>query len=396
MPIKDTLAVAAMVGQVTATVALERLGPAPRLDRPGAVPPRAEAITAEWLTRVLCTDAPGAAVTDFRVLGGSDGTSSRRAIEVTYNAAGQAAGLPTRLFSKAAAGLFSRLLLGLTDIAEGEALFYNHARPALTVRSPRAFHAGFDPRTRRSLVLLEDLSVDGWTFPDPQDNTVTRADAEDMVAQLAAYHGAFWDSPRFHTDLAGLKPARRWQDALDRRAGFRSRTLRGFDRAHEVLPAGMVGRRAELYPAFHRSLDLHDASPQTLLHQDLHLGNWLRDRDGRMGLYDWQCVARGHWALDYSYAMAGALRPEDRREWEEDLLRLYLSLLGEVGVDAPSFDEAWLAYRQQPMHAFAFGLFTLGGSRLEPELQPRDYTLAAIGRIATFLDDHATLDTLSD
>lgn len=395
MSLKDQLSVVAMVGQVAATVALERVGPAPRLDRTGAVPPRAEAVTAAWLTDALCRDVPGAVVTDVRIVGGSDGTSSRRAIEVAYNAAGQAAGLPTRLFSKAAAGLFSRILLGLTDIAEGEALFYNRARPSLELRSPRSFHAGFDPRTRRSFVLLEDLSVAGWTFPDPQDTTVSRADAEDMVVELAAYHGAFWDSARFHTDLARLKPARRWQDDLDRRAGFRARTLRGFDRAREVLTQEMVARRDEVYPAFHRSLDLHAAGPETLLHQDLHLGNWLRDAHGRMGLYDWQCVARGSWALDYSYALAGGLRPEDRREWEESLLRLYLDRLGDLGVAAPSFDAAWASYRQQPMHAFAFGLFTLGGTRFEPELQPRAYTLAAIGRIATFLDDHGTLHALS-
>lgn len=395
MALKDQLSVAAMVGQVAATVALERVGPGPRLDHAGAVPPRAESLTREWITAALGAGVPGAEAVRFEILGGSDGTSSRRAIEVVWNEAGNRAGLPTRLFSKAAAGLFSRILLGLTDIAEGEAIFYNRARPSVELRSPRAFHAAFDPRSRRSFVLLEDLSVAGWTFPDPQDNEVSREDAEDMVAELAAYHGAFWGSARFRGDLAALKPARRWQDDLDRRASFRSRTLRGFDRAREVLSEHMTARRDEVYPAFHHALDLHARSPETLLHQDLHLGNWLRDPGGRMGLYDWQCVARGNWALDYSYAMAGALVPEDRREWEEDLLRLYVARLRDAGVAAPTFDEAWLAYRQQPMHAFAFGLFTLGGTRFEPELQPRDYTLAAIGRIGQFLDDHHTLDALA-
>ncbi|KRB80450.1 hypothetical protein ASE01_03000 [Nocardioides sp. Root190] len=396
MALKDTLSVIAMAGQVAATVALERVGPGPRLDRPGVVPPNAEAITAAWLTRALASDVAGAEVTAIEITGGSDGTSSRRALSIEWNAAGTAAGLPTRLFSKAAAGLFSRLLLGLTDIAEGESLFYNHARPTLELRSPRAHYAGFDPRTRRSLVLLEDLSTTGWTFPDPQSNPVTRTDAEDMVDQLAAYHSGLWDSPRFLRDLSGLKGAARWQEDLDGRVGFRSRTLRGFDRAAEVLPAGILARRADVYPSFHRALSLHEQGPQTLLHQDLHLGNWLRDADGRMGLYDWQCVARGNWALDYSYAMAGALEPADRREWEEGLLRRYLEQLADAGVAPPSYDAAWLAYRQQPMHAFAFGLFTLGGTRFEPELQPRAYTLAAIGRIAQFVDDHGTLATLED
>jgi hypothetical protein len=39
------------------------------------------------------------------------------------------------------------------------------------------------------------------------------------------------------------------------------------------------------------------------------------------------------------------------------------------------------------MHGVVFGLFTLGGSRFEPELQPRDYTLAAIARITRHATD---------
>lgn len=395
MGLASTASVLAMTSSVVTTVARERLGPRIHVSKGSEVPPSAEALTTEWLTHVLCAGIPGASVERFAVTGGSDGTSSRRAITVEYDPIGTSVGLPTRLFSKAAASVFSRLLLGLTDIAEGESLFYTAVRPDLELRSPRSFHAGFDPRSRRSFVLLEDLSVDGWTFPDPQHNVVTRADADDLVDQLAAYHGAMWDSPRFVSDLSSLKRADRWQSDLDRRVGFERRTMRGFDRAAEVLPNGLASRRAEIYPAFRRSLVAHAEVPPTLLHQDLHLGNWLRDPAGRMGLYDWQCVAVGHWALDFSYALAGCLATEDRRNWEEELVRRYCVQLGEHGVrTGPSFDEAWAAYRTHPLHALAFGLFTLGGSRFEPELQPRDYTLAAIRRIGTFVADHGTLDLL--
>jgi hypothetical protein len=391
---REELSILGMTGAVIATVAGERLR-SPRVHEKSQVPSSASAVTAAWLTEVMCGDVPGAWVVGVRLAGGSDGTSSRRALELTYNQAGASAGLPTRLFSKAAASVFSRLLLGLTDIAVGESTFYTQVRPGLDLRSPRAFYAAFEPRTRRSFVLLDDLADRGWTFPDPLDNAVTRADADDMVDQMATYHAALWDSPRFSRDLRSLKYADRWQADLDRRVGFESRTMRGFDRATAVLPPDLVARRGELYPAFRHSLGLHLDGPPTLLHQDLHLGNWLRDRDGRMGLYDWQCVAVGHWALDFSYALAGALATEDRRNWEEGLVRRYCAQLEDRGVrTGPSFDAAWRAYRSHPLHALAFGLFTLGGTRLEPELQPRDYTLGAIERIARFVSDHRTLDVL--
>ena len=133
-----------------------------------------------------------------------------------------------------------------------------------------------------------------------------------MVTEMAAYHSALWDSPRFKIRSAKAAPAFAWQDNLNRKVGFERRTLTGLERAKEVVPAALYEQRHRLYPAFMQSLALHRSHPETLLHQDLHLGNWLRDEDGRMGLYDWQCVARGQWALDYSYAFgrcAGYPRP---------------------------------------------------------------------------------------
>ena len=114
-----------------------------------------------------------------------------------------------------------------------------------------------------------------------------------------------------------------------------------------------------------------------------------------MGLYDWQCVSRGLWALDFSYALAAGLPIEQRRDWERDLLRTYLDGLRAAGVDdPPSFDQAWLAYRRQPLHALTLALFSIGGSRFENALQPLGYMLWAIERIATAVDDLETLDAL--
>lgn len=397
MTVRDTVATIATAGQIASSIVRERFLPHAPINDPAMVPPSAEAITPGWLSSVLCSQVNGARVVGVSVSRGDNGTSARRALDVEYNEAGRAAGLPTKLFSKSTATIGSRMLLGVTGIAEGESVFYNRARPDLKLRSPHAYYSGYDPKSHRSLVILEDMTTRGWTFPDPMSNTVLRRDAEDMVSEMATYHGALWDSPRFRTDLASLRPALKWQENLNRKVGFEKRTLTGLERAKDVVPAKLYDQRNRLYPAFMRSLALHRAAPTTLLHQDLHLGNWLRDENDQMGLYDWQCVARGSWALDYSYAMAGSLATDDRREWEEDLLRLYIEHLTQAGTTtAPSFDEAWLAYRQQPMHGLAFALFTLGGSRFEPELQPRDYTLAAIKRIAQHVTDLESIEALSD
>ena len=114
-----------------------------------------------------------------------------------------------------------------------------------------------------------------------------------------------------------------------------------------------------------------------------------------MGLYDWQAVATGESALDYTYALAVNLQVEDRRAWEQDLLERYLWRLGDEAVsNPPAFDQAWLRYRQQPFHVLIWALATVGAGRLHANMQPRDYMLRCVERIATFVEDHESLDSL--
>jgi hypothetical protein len=385
----------ALAARVAINVARERVAPV-RLASLADVPPSASSLTNDWLTAALCREVPDAAVVGFEVVGGSDGTSSRRALRVSYNAAGREAALPAELFMKTASSFQSRLMLVLGGVTECETIFYGEIRPELTrLRSPRAYHAASDPRTFRSIVLMEDLGAKGWSFPDPMHEQITRRDAEDMVDQMAYYHGAFWDDPRLLGGLARLPTTERFQQRLNE-IGVDKRALVGIERARSVMPAAVYRRKAEILPATMRSLQLNSRGTLTVLHQDVHQGNWLRDPDGRMGLYDWQAVARGEWALDFSYAMSVNLQVEDRRAWERELLERYLWRLAEEGVsNPPSFDAAWLRYRQQPFHVLIFALFTIGAGRMQPDMQPKDYMLRCLQRITTFVDDHDSLDSLN-
>jgi hypothetical protein len=224
---------------------------------------------------------------------------------------------------------------------------------------------------------------------------ITRKDAEDMVDQMAYYHAAFWDDPRLTREFAQLPTSELFQQRLND-VGLEKRARVGIERGRAVMPPALNRRKDELLPAVMRSLHLNSTGTLTLLHQDVHQGNWLRDRDGRMGLYDWQATAKGEWALDFSYAMSVNLTIGDRRAWERELLERYLGRLGEEGVSKPpSFDEAWLRYRQQPFHVVIFALFTIGAGRLQPDMQPKDYMMRCWERIATFVDDHDCLDSLT-
>ena len=110
-----------------------------------------------------------------------------------------------------------------------------------------------------------------------------------------------------------------------------------------------------------------------------------------MGLCDWQCLARGHWSRDFAYAMTAALTPDDRHNWEKDLLQRYLDQFAELTGARSDFNLSFLHYRQQMVHALLMWTITLCHSPLLPNMQPEETTLAMIGRISTAMAD---LDSL--
>jgi len=47
------------------------------------------------------------------------------------------------------------------------------------------------------------------------------------------------------------------------------------------------------------------------------------------------------------------------------------------------------------LHVVIFSLLTIGAGRFQPAMQPKDYMARCCERIATFLDDHDSLDSIS-
>jgi thiamine kinase-like enzyme len=212
------------------------------------------------------------------------------------------------------------------------------------------------------------------------------------VRLLARLHGAYYASPALDTTLAAFHTWEFFFTATAQDAGFAEACVRGFSQAREVVPERLYKRETEIWPATLRSVTRHGELPRSLIHSDVHLGNWYVTRQDQMGLNDWQCTCKGHWSRDLAYAIPTSLSVENRRAWEKDLLRLYLEELGRAGAGTIEFDDAWLCYRQQLFAALAWWTGTLGQPPEAPAMQPPETSLAFIGRIATAIDD---LDALS-
>ncbi|MFI6957943.1 aminoglycoside phosphotransferase family protein [Nocardia sp. NPDC050408] len=378
----------------SATVSAHILGE--KVTRPKArsiedVPVSGEEITPEWLTAVLCRDVPDAEVLSFDTSNGSRGTSTRVAIQVDYNEVGTQAGLPTELFAKTTTAFSQRILLGGGKMIEGETRFFRDFRPRVEMEAPIGYWGASDPSSWRSIALMEDIvATRGAVFSEPTA-PIARDQIEDLIRNLARLHGTFWED----SSIAVLNTPSYMLDAYLAAIDMKKRCEVGLRRAEEVVPDALHGQSERLWAGVERAIAIAtDDVPATLLHGDPHIGQTYKTRDGQMGYVDWQVVMRGGWAHDFAYAVNSGCEPEDRRAWDRELLEAYLDELGHAGGEVPSFDDAWLLYRQQSMFAYAAWAFTIGRAAYQPKMQSTETCLTLLKRITAAIDDHDSLGAL--
>jgi aminoglycoside phosphotransferase (APT) family kinase protein len=381
---------AAVGARTAASVAWERLA-VRDVERLDEVPPRIEAVTPAWLSAALCGGHPGARVEEVTFGPGSSGTSVRRQLLLTYNAAGRDAGLPPSLFAKSTPTVLTRIANGASGTTAAEAGFYREIRPAIEVEAPRGYHSAFESRSLRSIHLLEDLvATRGASFCTPT-TPISRAQAEQIVTNLAALHSAAGVRRFVEAPPPWVRTYATWWEWGLTAANVRRYHLKGFADASEVVPDELHGRGGDLFQLFVRSVASHGGLPPTLIHNDVHLGNWYVTGDGAMGLCDWQCVCIGHGSRDLAYALVTTLPVDDRRAWERELVALYVERLRSLGADPGSRDDTWDRYRQQIVGALLMWTPTHSPPPLLPDMQPREVSREMIRRISTAILDHEVL-----
>jgi aminoglycoside phosphotransferase (APT) family kinase protein len=282
---------------------------------------------------------------------------------------------------------------GFNGTARVEGSFFTQIRPQLEIEAPLCYHSAYDRRTFAAIHLLEDLvATKSATFCNHK-TYVTRAMADDMIDLLAALHGRFYGDPTLAERYRWLASYPRWFTIGAAKMGTEYYTRKAFDAAAHVIPPEVMARRDDVWPATMRALALHDSEPQGLIHSDVHIGNWYRTGAGIMGLCDWQCLSRGHWSRDFAYAVTASLTPDDRRNWERDLLARYIERFADKTGVRPDFDVSFQRYRQQIVHALAMWTITLCHSPLLPNMQPEDTTIKMIERMTTAMADLDALDS---
>jgi hypothetical protein len=298
----------------------------------------------------------GVEVSGVEVLDETSGSANRPRLRVQYEQI--LPQLPERMFVKGhladfnfPAGMYST-----------EVRIYRDVLPRTAIEQPAVYAIDSDPDNVGFTILMEDLSVRADTRVGFVLDPTTPDEVDGLLETFAVLHSTWWGGDRLSRGLPWLTtpttnaPMRFWADIGP---WLTRRHLREGHRAELVDDTRWP--EDQWWPAFTRLIAANETGPHTLLHGDVHASNVYYRAAGPGGLLDWQLALRGCWALDVTYLMITALTPTDRRAHEGELLRGYLDRLGAAGVTPPTFEQAWLRYRQNVLYGVLMWLITRTG-----------------------------------
>lgn len=338
------------------------------------IPDELKKISSDWLGHVL--DAP---VSDFRIVDAHAGTTGRAVLEVDY---AQEMSLPDRLFVKLPpTDEMQRAFVTSSGMGKREAQFYESLSAEVPVRVPHCYFSAADDSGQEYIMLLEHLEDGGCTFQNARShyslNYVRR-----VLAEFARLHAAYWESPRFETDLSWVGPLLQHEIATQL-------VERALELHADTMP-DVFRQMGELYlaeaDAIHR---LWQRGASTLIHGDAHDANLFMDGQ-RPGFLDWAILAKAPGMRDVGYFLAGTLSPEDRPQGRE-LLTYYREQLQANGAPAPSLDELWQQYQWHAAYVWVGAAVTLA---MGDAWQPISYVKSSLQRLHGAMEYLGSVDAI--
>jgi len=268
----------------------------------------------------------------------------------TYDAG--AAGPATLIAKLPGATEESRFVAMVLNMYQKECGFYRELATTSGDLSPSSHHVRFEDETHDFVLLLDDV---GHHRQADQIDGIGLADAEIAVRALAHLNATWWEHPDLlaspyvrplnespFPEAVAMSYDAAWPVALDAYGSMMSDEIRAFG-----------GRYSTLFPWF---CDRLCESPVTLTHGDWRGDNlfFTGDPDVPLIAVDWQLISVAKGVKDFTYFVTQSLRPEDRAEHEEGLLRIWLDELHAEGVGGYELEQAWDDYRLSVAWAFVY------------------------------------------
>jgi hypothetical protein len=326
--------------------------PSPYPGRTELLPWSRDAVSAEWLTKLIQNKYPGVVAETLEEVQLFDSHTTKLRIAVDWNDAGRAAGLPRNLCLKSNwSGMFNDV-----DICAIEPRFYHFLGDKMKCPTATCYYADWDNDGRgQGLILLEDLLDRGGKF----GHSTQHSGVDGVVTALegvAKLHGGLWDSPLISPENAPwLQTSMRTPIDSDQVRimwhwiceNLKDPNFRAIAPKHYLDEPRRVEWAFDKLGDFERAFE----APYCIILGDCHQGNTYILPDGQRLWLDWQLVRRGRPWRDFTYLMIGSLTTEERRHNERDLIAHYREHLVAAGAaNVIGLDEIWEQYRRWVMY----------------------------------------------
>ena len=294
------------------------------------IPLVAEELTIDWLQEIMEPHLHGAKLNTFdtEIIGVGEGFMGQLArVQLRYLEDNDLA--PRSLIAKfAATRQETRDMAADQNLYQREIGFYRDIGAKCGVPIADCYYGKYIQETNQFVLLLEDLS------PGEPADQVTGADkktSRQVIEHFAGLHARWWNDESLHElDWA------RW---IIKSAPM-EQTLELYEKSlQEVEEHGKFDQYPEmkrlirfLKPLF--QFDPEPPYPFTLTHGDLRSDNIIRPTEdgGRLAVIDWQLCGVGDPVNDIVRWMTQSISIKDRKETEQELLKLYHDLLIKNGV----------------------------------------------------------------
>ena len=308
-------------------------------------PLQAEEVSIEWLNEVMAPHLEGEKIVafDLDIIGVGEGFMGQLArislttgIHNTANVTNTETSVPTSLIAKfAAKKAATREMAREQRYYHREIGFYQDIGQEVGIPTPICYYALHSEESNQFVMLLQDLAP---SIPSDQVAGSSKQTSREVIENFAQLHATWWNSER----LAGLE----WAQPIFNRQPI-SEGLKLLQ--YSITQAEETGR-FDRYPEMKRLMYLlpplfkmepPPPFPFTLSHGDLRSDNIFcrSDNGGGFAVIDWQMTGMGQPITDIVRWMTQSISIEDRRETEQDLLKLYHSKLVDHGISDYSFKQ---------------------------------------------------------
>lgn len=308
-------------------------------------PTRPEQLSPEYLTECFRNDSILAdeyvSDIEYQLIGtGKMGDNAR--ITLSYDR--KAKGAPDTVIAKFPADdEHARAMAGAQGAYYNEVMFYRDLAPQTSIRTPRIFGSELSEDRTGFLLLMEDMAP---AEPGSQLVGESHEHCQMAVKEAAKLAAAFYGQEDLSSKDYIMSSARDDGGAFGQELMiqywpvFLERFADGLNQQHINF--------GEHYASHHAHFASRFTGPKTIAHGDFRSENLLFGANS-IAVVDWQTVCESSAITDVAYFLGGSVDTENRRAWEQQLVKDYRVELDRGGITL-SDTECWDLYREYSMH----------------------------------------------